>query len=159
MCSDDLPNLVAHLLLRISGWDVVWNTLNWQKTSSSNPPTPEKSDQMIPILPRGKHVFNFTFSLPQSSLPCSFESRFCTIRYYVKVTLDIPYSSPPQGIKYFTIIGPHIDVMDQRYLVSSDWVALIFDLFMCGLKFQNFQPRSSKRTFTENWLKEKPVPT
>jgi len=32
--------------------------------------------------------------------------------------MDIPYASPPQGIKYFTIIGPHIDCMDDRYLVS-----------------------------------------
>ena len=87
---------------------------------------------MIPILPRGKHVFNFNFSLPQSSLPCSFESRFCTIRYYVKVTLDIPYSSPPQGIKYFTIIGPHIDCMDSKYLVSG--LGLIFDSSRCQVE-------------------------
>ncbi|XKL64211.1 hypothetical protein PGB90_004297 [Kerria lacca] len=32
------------------------------------------------------------------------------------VTLDIPYASPPQGTKYFTIIGPHIDCMDEQYL-------------------------------------------
>lgn len=59
----------------------------------------EKPDQYVPILPRGKHVFQLQFQLPESQLPCSFESKFCTIRYYVKVTLDIPYSSPPQGIK------------------------------------------------------------
>jgi hypothetical protein len=33
------------------------------------------------------------------------------------VTVDIPYASPPQGMKYFTIIGPHIDCMDEHYLV------------------------------------------
>ncbi|OXA40481.1 Arrestin domain-containing protein 2 [Folsomia candida] len=27
-------------------------------------------------------------------------------------TVDIPYASPPQGMKYFTIIGPWIDCMD-----------------------------------------------
>ncbi|KAK3089881.1 hypothetical protein FSP39_007300 [Pinctada imbricata] len=30
--------------------------------------------------------------------------------------MDIPYSSSPQGKKYFTIIGPHIDCMDERFL-------------------------------------------
>lgn len=39
----------------------------------------------IPILPRGVHRFPFRFSLPESSLPCSFESRPCYIRYYIKV--------------------------------------------------------------------------
>lgn len=32
--------------------------------------------------------------------------------------MDIPYASPPQGMKYFTIIGPHIDCMEEQYLVS-----------------------------------------
>ena len=70
------------------------------------------------ILPRGHHAFPFKFHLPESCLPCSFESKPCTVRYYVKVTIDIPYASPPQGMKYFTIIGPHIDCMDEQYLVS-----------------------------------------
>ncbi|KAJ8956100.1 hypothetical protein NQ318_016553 [Aromia moschata] len=70
----------------------------------------------IPILPRGAHKFPFSFCLPESSLPCSFESRQCYIRYFFKVTIDIPYASPPQGIKYFTVIGPHIDCMEEQYL-------------------------------------------
>jgi hypothetical protein len=36
----------------------------------------------------------------------------------MQVTVDIPYASPPQGMKYFTVIGPHIDCMDEHYLVS-----------------------------------------
>ncbi|XP_018336415.1 arrestin domain-containing protein 3-like isoform X2 [Agrilus planipennis] len=68
------------------------------------------------ILPRNVHKFPFRFSLPESSLPCSFESKPCCIRYYIKVTLEIPYASPPQGMKYFTIIGPHIDCMEEQYL-------------------------------------------
>ena len=36
----------------------------------------------------------------------------------VKAMVDIPYASPPQGIKYFTVIGPHIDCMEEQYLVS-----------------------------------------
>uniref|UniRef100_A0A8D8QV53 Arrestin domain-containing protein 3 n=1 Tax=Cacopsylla melanoneura TaxID=428564 RepID=A0A8D8QV53_9HEMI len=76
----------------------------------------EKHDGPIPVLPRGLHTFPFKFQLPESSLPCSFESKPGYIRYYIKVTLDIPYASPPQGMKYFTIIGPHIDCMDEQYL-------------------------------------------
>uniref|UniRef100_A0A915AR92 Arrestin C-terminal-like domain-containing protein n=2 Tax=Parascaris univalens TaxID=6257 RepID=A0A915AR92_PARUN len=72
--------------------------------------------ESIPILPRGMHQFPFQFALPQSSLPCSLESKLCTIRYYIKVIIDIPYASSPQGIKYFTIIGPHIDCMEEKYL-------------------------------------------
>lgn len=76
-------------------------------------------DTTIPILPRGLHRFPFQFTLPESSLPCSFECRVCYIRYYIKVTIDIPYASPPQGMKYFTVIGPHIDCMEEQYLVSK----------------------------------------
>ncbi|KAL5020945.1 hypothetical protein ScPMuIL_000100 [Solemya velum] len=70
----------------------------------------------VPIMPRGNHRYPFDIKLPESALPCSFESKIGTIRYYLRVTMDIPYASPPQGIKYFTIIGPHIDCMDERYL-------------------------------------------
>lgn len=35
------------------------------------------------------------------------------------MTVDIPYASPPQGMKYFTVIGPHIDCMDDQYLVKK----------------------------------------
>ncbi|XP_050523902.1 arrestin domain-containing protein 3-like isoform X2 [Daktulosphaira vitifoliae] len=76
----------------------------------------DRHDGPVPILPRGIHHFPFRFQLPQSSLPCSFESKPGYVRYYIKVTLDIPYASPPQGMKYFTIIGPHIDCMDDQYL-------------------------------------------
>nr|CAH0108486.1 unnamed protein product [Daphnia galeata] len=76
----------------------------------------EKADGSIPVLPRGYHQFPFHFLLPESCLPCSFESKIGTVRYYIKATVDIPYASPPQGMKYFTIIGPHIDCMEEQYL-------------------------------------------
>jgi len=44
------------------------------------------------------------------------ETKAGTIRYYLKVIIDIPYASSPQGIKYFTLIGPHIDCMEEKYL-------------------------------------------
>ncbi|VDL66215.1 unnamed protein product [Nippostrongylus brasiliensis] len=34
----------------------------------------------------------------------------------MSVIIDIPYASSPQGIKYFTIIGPHLDCMEEKYL-------------------------------------------
>uniref|UniRef100_A0A914VSW8 Arrestin C-terminal-like domain-containing protein n=1 Tax=Plectus sambesii TaxID=2011161 RepID=A0A914VSW8_9BILA len=77
-----------------------------------------EEDGHIPILPRGMHQFPFSFQLPQTALPCSLESKLGTIRYYIKVVIDIPYASSPQGIKYFTVIGPHIDCMEEKYLNS-----------------------------------------
>ena len=79
---------------------------------------PDKhEDGGIPILPRGKHNYPFEFKLPETALPCSFESKIGQIRYYLRIVMDIPYASPPQGIKYFTIIGPHLDCMEDKYLV------------------------------------------
>lgn len=75
-------------------------------------------DGGIPIMPRGNHRYHFQFKLPESALPSSFESKIGTIRYYIRMTMDIPYSSSPQGIKYFTIVGPHIDCMEEKYLVN-----------------------------------------
>ncbi|XP_014773235.1 uncharacterized protein LOC106871347 [Octopus bimaculoides] len=74
----------------------------------------------VPILPRGNHRYPFQFQLPESALPCSFESKMATIRYYLRVVIDMPYASSPQGIKYFTIIGPHIDCMDERFLSPQE---------------------------------------
>ncbi|WAR23382.1 ARRD3-like protein [Mya arenaria] len=71
------------------------------------------------ILPRGKHAYKFEFKLPETALPCSFESKIGHVRYYFRVVMDIPYASPPQAIKYFTIVGPHIDCMEDRYLAPK----------------------------------------
>lgn len=84
----------------------------------------DKGDDLsIPILESGVHKFPFKFPLPEIALPCSFESKAGTIRYYIKVTIDIPYASPPQGIKHFTVIGPNIDCGEAKFLtpvVSQD---------------------------------------
>jgi len=76
-------------------------------------------DTAISILERGEHRLPFDFALPEQCLPCSFESRVGTVRYYLRVIIDIPYASPPQGLKYFTVIGPHIDSNDDKYAVST----------------------------------------
>uniref|UniRef100_A0A7E4W6C0 Arrestin_C domain-containing protein n=1 Tax=Panagrellus redivivus TaxID=6233 RepID=A0A7E4W6C0_PANRE len=83
----------------------------WGK-DKSEPPDAQQ------ILPRGMHTFNFAFQLPQCQMPCSLETRMGTIRYYVKCIIDIPYASSPQGIKYFSLIGPHIDCMEEKYLAA-----------------------------------------
>ena len=80
----------------------------------------KSEDVSIPILARATHRFPFEFRLAESTLPCSFESRIGTVRYYLRVLIDIPYASPPQGLKYFTLIGPHIDCMDERYMVRGN---------------------------------------
>ncbi|ESN93407.1 hypothetical protein HELRODRAFT_115644 [Helobdella robusta] len=67
------------------------------------------------LLPKGNHRLPFKFQLPKISLPCSFESRIGTIRYYLRVVIDTPYASPPQGLKYFNVIGPSIDCLDDQY--------------------------------------------
>lgn len=46
----------------------------------------EKYEGSVPILPRGVHQYPFRFQLPESSLPCSFESKPGYIRYYIKVS-------------------------------------------------------------------------
>jgi len=76
-------------------------------------------DTAISILERGEHRLPFDFALPEQCLPCSFESRVGTVRYYLRVIIDIPYASPPQGLKYFTVIGPHIDCNDDKYAVRG----------------------------------------
>ncbi|CAG5133075.1 unnamed protein product [Candidula unifasciata] len=81
------------------------------------------SNQGIPILTRGRHCYPFSFQLPDTALPCSFESKIGTIRYYVRVHLNIPYASCPQCIRYFTIIGPQTDCMDERFLTPVSSVA------------------------------------
>jgi Arrestin (or S-antigen), N-terminal domain len=49
----------------------------------------EKAEGSIPVLPRGYRQFPFHFLLPESCLPCSFESKIGTIRYYIKVSCNV----------------------------------------------------------------------
>ncbi|KHJ41919.1 arrestin domain protein [Trichuris suis] len=70
----------------------------------------------FPILPVGYHRFPMVFSLPADPpLPYSFESKSGTIRYFIRVVVDIPYASSPHCTKYFSVIGPPIDCMEEKY--------------------------------------------
>ena len=51
---------------------------------------------------------------------CMYKWMFEVIQHFLmQAIVDIPYASPPQGMKYFTLIGPHIDCMEEQYLVSN----------------------------------------
>jgi hypothetical protein len=79
------------------------------------------------VMSSGEHRFPFGFQLPEGRLlPGSFESRHGTVRYYVRVLIDVPYASPLQGLKYFTVVGPLIDRLDSRYNVRTH------NIDMCG---------------------------
>ncbi|XP_033737483.1 arrestin domain-containing protein 3-like [Pecten maximus] len=94
----------------------------------------KKDDGPAPIMPRGNHRYPFEFKLPESALPCSLESKMGTIRYYVRGTMDIPYASSPQSVKYFSIIGPHIDCMDERFLTPTRAADKRYTCCMCCTK-------------------------
>ncbi|CAK9302492.1 unnamed protein product [Gordionus sp. m RMFG-2023] len=95
--------------------------------------TPISNGKPLSILIKGIHKIPFKFTLPDNYLPCSFESKYGHIRYFLKVILDIPYASPPQEIKYFTIIGPPLENDEKHYqpLVLQKSKNL---WFMCGLR-------------------------
>uniref|UniRef100_A0A183C351 Arrestin_N domain-containing protein n=1 Tax=Globodera pallida TaxID=36090 RepID=A0A183C351_GLOPA len=76
----------------------------------------DDEDAQSQILPRGTHEFSFSFRLAGTQMPSSLETKAGTVRYYVKVIVDVPFASSPQGLKYFTLIGPHIDCMEEKYL-------------------------------------------
>ena len=49
--------------------------------------------------------FRFKFILPTSNLPTSYEYYSSYIRYWVRVTIDIPWSINKQAIRCFTVIN------------------------------------------------------
>lgn len=80
---------------------------------------PPDTDDTRPVS-IGFHEFHFSYQLPQTDIPCSLESRACSIRYHLRAVLDVPGAEDiPQGIKYFTMIGPSVDCNDNKYLVSE----------------------------------------
>lgn len=72
----------------------------------------------LPILKKGTHKIRVSFKLPEIELPSSFESKLGTIRYFLHTCVDIPYASPPQCVKHFTVIGKNCDTPPHEWLVS-----------------------------------------
>ena len=50
--------------------------------------------------------YPFKFILNLSYLPTSFEHREAHIRYWVKATIEIPWSINKEAIRFFTVINP-----------------------------------------------------
>lgn len=80
------------------------------------------------LVKEGRHEFHFSFQLPLKDMPCSLESRACSIRYHLRAILDVLDTVSggdggpleiPQGVKYFTMIGPIVDCNEDKYLVSG----------------------------------------
>uniref|UniRef100_A0A0N5CCH2 Arrestin_N domain-containing protein n=1 Tax=Strongyloides papillosus TaxID=174720 RepID=A0A0N5CCH2_STREA len=92
--------------------------LKIDRKNSTNIQSKSESQLTTTILPKGSHIFDFSFNLKKENLPCSLETKHCTIRYYIKVIINISRNTSPQGIKYITIIGPQLDCMEEKYMSS-----------------------------------------
>lgn len=80
----------------------------------------DQQDNEKSLVKEGIHEFQFSFRLSDANIPCSLESRACSIRYHLRAILDVPEADDiPQGVKYFTILGPIIDCNDNKFLVSD----------------------------------------
>ncbi|XP_023699639.1 arrestin domain-containing protein 2 [Paramormyrops kingsleyae] len=63
----------------------------------------------VTVLQSGKHEFPFSFQLPEETLVTSFEGKYGSIRYWVKVKLHRPWATVRKVKKEFTVIEP-IDI-------------------------------------------------
>ena len=69
-----------------------------------------------------EYSFHFRFTLPPNS-PTSYEHAFANIRYWLKATIDIPWSINKHALRIFTVINP-LDLnllpnLRQSYAVSD----------------------------------------
>lgn len=82
----------------------------------------DRQDGPAPILPRGIHHFPFKFQLPQSSLPCSFESKPGYVRYYIKVniTLCASYTSRAHNNLFSFLSSLHLH-RTRRIFSGDSW--------------------------------------
>ncbi len=61
----------------------------------------------VALLPRGEHRWAFSFRLPSSiPLPFSFDSRLCSIRYFVRATVELPPGGGlgPSALRHFSLL-------------------------------------------------------
>ena len=57
-------------------------------------------------LETGEYNHPFRFLLPESNLPTSYEYYSAYIRYWLKATIDIPWSINKHAIRCLTVINP-----------------------------------------------------
>lgn len=55
------------------------------------------------MLPMGEHVMSFSFQLPSSALPSSFEGKLGHIRYWLEATVDRPWRFDYKTKRAFTV--------------------------------------------------------
>lgn len=85
----------------------------------------------MPVLTKGTHKILFSFSLQDDrEMPSSFESKLGIIRYYIHAYLDIPYASPPQAKKYFSLIGQQKEYPPTEWLVSKEGLSMGYKGFV-----------------------------
>ncbi|KPP71468.1 arrestin domain-containing protein 2-like [Scleropages formosus] len=72
----------------------------------------------ITVLQAGKHEYPFSFQLPEETLVTSFEGKYGSIRYWVKVKLHRPWAPVKKIKKEFTVIEP-IDINTPALLASQ----------------------------------------
>lgn len=97
----------------------------------------EGLDVTVPVLIRGQHQFPFRFNIPETNLPCSFESRACYIRYFVKVCMWV-YGMLDQMWEHVK----QTEILDKARQISLPWANTLLRLSELNL------PRHSPRTAT-----------
>lgn len=68
----------------------------------SSDPDGNGSDMQIPA---GRHVYQFTFVLPNKQLPMSFETQIGHVRYTIKATVDRPWAIDYTTTKPFMVLN------------------------------------------------------
>ncbi|RWS07736.1 arrestin domain-containing protein 3-like protein [Dinothrombium tinctorium] len=68
------------------------------------------------VLDAGCHEFPFSFQLPSSGLPTSFEGKHGSIRYWIKAEVEKRWAFNDKTKKAFTVISK-IDINRSEYLV------------------------------------------
>ncbi|XP_028301452.1 arrestin domain-containing protein 2 isoform X2 [Gouania willdenowi] len=72
----------------------------------------------VTVVPAGRHEYPFSFQLPEETLVTSFEGKYGSIRYWVKVKLHRPWATVRKIKKEFTVIEP-IDINTPTLLATQ----------------------------------------
>ncbi|XP_072050546.1 arrestin domain-containing protein 3-like [Amphiura filiformis] len=58
----------------------------------------------------GAHAFFFEFQIPDKDLPCSYESRYGYVRYFITATIHKPWKHNHVTKRAFTVLGEPLDL-------------------------------------------------
>ncbi|XP_077990628.1 arrestin domain-containing protein 3-like [Glandiceps talaboti] len=79
----------------------------------------------------GNHEFPFTFTLPTTKLPTSFEGDYGFVRYWLKVVMDRPWMSKPSCKRCFTVIESKEYDVNKLAGKCSDKLEINVSSFLC----------------------------